>query len=138
MNLELVGQNWLDTVWPDVQDRLDALCKKFMGGKYEAGDLLEACRSGEMQMWLAIDQEARKICGVCLTEVVVYPRGKWGRVWFLAGERMQEWLPFLCNIEAWFRAEGCVGVTTGGRREWVRVLGRFGYEGETVALDRRF
>lgn len=137
MKLELVGQNWIEFVWPDVQDRLDGLCKKYLVGKYEVEDLRLACLSGEMQMWLAIEEDARKICGVCLTEVIIYPRGRWGRVLHLAGERMQEWLPFLCNIEAWFAAEGCCGIEAAGRQEWVRVLTPFGYQHGGTVMERR-
>lgn len=137
MRVDLVGQNWLDLIWPHVAGRLEELCGQFMEGKFRAEDIKAECEAGRMQMWVAGDETERAICGVCITEVVNYPQGRWGRILHLAGDRMPEWLQYLSKIEEWFQAQGCCGVEATGRREWVRVLKPFGYRGSVAMIERR-
>lgn len=137
MKIDLVGQNWVEAAWPHVAPRLHGFCRRFTPGKVTADDIRLACIEGRQQLWTAYD--GGEVIGVCITEIVAYPQGRWGRIAHLTGERLSDWLMYLPDIEAWFREQGCVGAELNGRQEWRRVLRRQGYSGnETIGLERRF
>lgn len=138
----LVGQNWLGDVWPLVSDRVQSLCRAWMPGRYEAVDLLAQCAKGEKQLWLAVDPADSAILAIIFTEIAVYPRSRWGRLFALTGVHMRRWLPGLADVTQpnaiadFFRAQGCIGVEATGRRGWGRALGAYGYRAARHTLER--
>lgn len=131
-----VGTNWLSGIWPQVAGRIDALCESYMPGRYTGADILVECQEGRKQLWLAADNETGVIHAACITEIVDYPQGKWGRIWGLAGEGMAAWLPTLRTVEQWFALHHCRGIELGGRRGWGRALREYGYQGEAALYER--
>jgi hypothetical protein len=137
----LVGQNWLADIWPLVSDRVQKLCRGWMAGRYEAADLYDQCVRGEKQLWLAVDTADRAILAIIFTEIAVYPRGRYGRLFALTGVQMRRWLPGLADVTQpnaiadFFRAQGCIGVEATGRRGWGRALEPYGYRMHAT-LDR--
>lgn len=138
----LVGQNWLGDVWPLIADRVQDLCLDWMPGRYEAADLYDQCASGEKQLWLAVDPASGAILAIIFTEIAVYPRSRWGRLFALTGVSMRRWLPRLADvtqpnaIAEFFREQGCIGVEATGRRGWGRALGPYGYRAARHTLER--
>jgi hypothetical protein len=113
-----------------------------MTGRYEPADLLLDCSTGEKQLWLAADPARGAILAVIFTEIAVYPRSRWGRLFALAGHSMRRWLPRLADVTQpnpiadFFREQGCIGVEATGRRGWGRALGPYGYRHARHTLER--
>lgn len=92
----------------------------YSGGTHAWEDIQEGVASGHMQLW-ADDAAA------AITEIVRYPQKKVLNV-FLAGGDMDVLLHMLGSAQAWGRAEGCDAMSMSGRRGWLRVLNKHGWE----------
>lgn len=82
---------------------------------HTADDILDACETGDMQLWC---------CGesVLVTEIVAFPRATVVRS-VVAGGRLRDILTVLPAAEEWARERGCRYAIAGGRRGWGRALG---------------
>jgi hypothetical protein len=140
--LVLVGQNWLAGIWPRIEPQVARLCRDWMPSRYEAADLLAQCSRGEKQLWLATDPAEGAILAVIFTEIAVYPRSRWGRLFALTGTDMRRWLPRLADvtqpnpIAEFFREQGCIGVEATGRKGWGRALEPYGYRAARHTFER--
>ena len=122
------GYVWLVSplVAPILQRALDRAHERFT-----CADVFDRCADGQMQLWLG----GLPLDGVAVTEIVVYPRKKEGRIVFGAGslERGQAGLD---TVLGWMRQEGCSAVEIIGRPGWERALP--GFAPDAVVLRREF
>jgi hypothetical protein len=92
-------------------------------GRYTEASIFDALLERQMQLWAAIDPEdGRRLLAICITEIRNYPGKKVGTVFLCAGAGMAGWLPYLADIEAWFRVKGCREVDIYGRKGWAKML----------------
>jgi hypothetical protein len=102
-------------------------CREFLepalaysGGTHEWEDIVEGVHSMRMQLW-ANER------GAAITEIIQYPRKKVLNA-FLAGGEMDQVLEMIDSAKQWGAGQGCSSITMSGRRGWLRVLGKHGWE----------
>lgn len=99
-------------------------------GCYLPEDVLAACQTGGMQLWLAAEGE--DLLAAYVTEIVDYPRKRIVRAAFAGGvpQTMDRWLePMVNMIEAWSKQVGCQSFAATGRKGWSRKV-----EGEEIGV----
>ena len=94
--------------------------------------LVEQLLEGKMQLWLLIEHDVivamfcTRICdnfGVKMAEIVLY-----------SGEMNEDIMEHLPEVEAWAREHGAQGMRFEGRSGWPRLLKKYGYSLEHVAM----
>jgi hypothetical protein len=77
-----------------------------------------------VQLWVAWDDDARRVDAAIVTEIINYPRLSECRIWLVGGRRMKTWVDAAhAEIEAFARQHGCAFLTGGMRRGWLRIGG---------------
>lgn len=92
----------------------------YSGGTHTFEDVAQGVIDGRMQAWINDDT-------IAITEVVVFPRKK-SLHCFLAGGRMRKVIEMMPSAIAWGQAQGCTSFTIAGRKGWMRVLSRYGWQ----------
>lgn len=108
------------SAWAEAQPHL-AESIAMTGGRFEPDDVRELCAKGGMQLWLIGHGE--NMVAAAVTEVVDYPRKRYGRVVFVGGEGAKDWHTDLeAALQSWSRAWGCHGLEAFGRKGWGRLI----------------
>lgn len=118
MIIEIVPTPAVSTIWDSVKDLITKTNDDVLNDNDIKGYLLK----GDYTLWVAIDEETRKVIAAMTTEFAYYPRDKVCRVVTLAGERMKEWIGNLDMVEDWAKEQGCNYLDMYGRRGWTKVL----------------
>ena len=88
-------------------------------GRLYPEDVFRAAQEGEMQVWLAYDQELH-VLGMVVTEIVQYPARRACLLIQCAGDALERWVHMLPDIEGWAKGRGCTLMEIQGRRGWKR------------------
>jgi hypothetical protein len=131
---DAVASRW-HFVWPMLEP-----CVELDGGRYDEDSLFEAIRLGDMQLWLAGYARGGALAPslAVTTEIRVYPKQKWLNIKYVGGKGLPFAFDFLGTLEAWGRAQDCVGCEGYGRPEWARILQRSGYRERGLGYEKRF
>lgn len=123
--------------------KLVAACAQSMG-RYKAEDIIKCIKADSMQIWLAFEDE--KLDGLILTQIIEYPQSMALRFLCLTGvgvdgwqefmSVIQEWLPFVKQIEDWARNLGCKLSQIECPAAWELYMRDYGYVRTHVLLDR--
>lgn len=94
-------------------------------GLMGAGDVLDAIKQRDMQLWLVM---APDLCGVCVTEVCIYPKRRVLMAVATGGTGMPRWLgPLNDHLTRFARAHDCsrfmAPIARRGWRPFARALG---------------
>ena len=127
----VVGDD-VPTVWPLIE-HLVVRALEYADGRYAASDVLMRLLARDMQLWLAVDWLG-SIHGVCVTEIVNYPRSRRCQLFLAAGRDPRRWMNALATIESWAKAQGCDAIDCSGRAGWERLL--HGYKKTHVSLRK--
>jgi hypothetical protein len=92
----------------------------YSGGTHLFEDVVQGVIDGRMQAWVNGDT-------IAITEVVVFPRKKTLHC-FLAGGKLRGVIEMMPSAIAWGQVQGCTAFTVAGRKGWMRVLSRHGWE----------
>lgn len=92
----------------------------YSGGTHEWQDIVDGVHSSRMQLW-ANDNAA------AITEIIKFPRKVALNV-FLAGGEMEGVLEMMDSAKVWGAQQGCDIITMSGRRGWLRVLDKHGWQ----------
>ena len=95
------------------QDWIEAALE-YSGGTHDFGDIVEAVKKGQMQLWPAPK-------GCMVTELIAYPKLKALHI-FLAGGELRQLLEMEDSIVNWAKGQNCGRITLNGRSGWERVL----------------
>jgi len=119
VSLRTVDKKNINLVWPDVNGFiLKAL--KYSDGKYNLSDIKEGIESGRMQLFIAVDNFP---IAAAVTEITDFPQKRVLSITLVGGERMEEWLHLMNQLEAWAKDAGCEQIELFGRPGWEKVLG---------------
>jgi len=116
-------------IWPIAWELLSR-CVDLDGGRYDEASLLQACVSGDMQLWLfgpVVSGNTDPMLAMT-TELRIYPCAKWCNIKYVGGEGLSSAADFLGTIEAWAKSQGCAGIEGYGRLGWSKLLTRKGYQ----------
>ena len=120
-----VDPRGLDDIWLDVYPFIDKAAD-YSDGKYSTGDVLYLLKKGDMQLWVAYNDQT--ICSACVTQVYDYPKARRLFVQFCGGFDIESWLFHLKTLMQWGHDNNCKHVEIAGRKGWVKKLKRFGFK----------
>jgi|TARA_R110000787_G_scaffold146732_2_gene260437 hypothetical protein len=107
-------------VWEDVAPML-AKAAVHSEGELEPEDFLEPLSTGEMQLWVAYEDNDR-INAAMVTQFIQYPQKKILRIISLAGEDFKKIKNFQAMIEGFAIKHGCTAIELWGRKGWKKLL----------------
>jgi predicted small secreted protein len=126
-----VAKTWpLIALW--VADALDR------GKADETPDeILGRLLAGKQQLWLAWDEDAKRVRGICITEIFDSARGKACNLALGAGRDFKSWGHLLAAVKEVARAMGCVRLEGPGRKGWERHVKGQGWRYLRTVLEMR-
>lgn len=109
-------------------------------GRATAVDIIEFLISGQMYMWVVVDEDL-KPWGYVITETRDYPRCKVLTVQYCAGE--SGYMRFIEDrmydtLDQFAKDAGCAGIEFFGRKGWESHVKKHGYKMNTVIYERFF
>ncbi len=116
--LEGVQSKDIDSVWEEVRQIITPHVIRL--GTHGLADVLENLKCRDWQLW--VSQTEKNIEAVCITQINVFPKMKVCRVLLVAGEHMDNWLPFEDIIAEWAEMQGCKKLVGELRKGWSRKL----------------
>ena len=87
-------------VWILVKDLIQKACD-FSDGFADAEDFKKWLEQGTMQLWVAWDNEEKKVKCVCITEVKQYPKYKVCDCKITTGSSFKKWVDFMDFVMEW-------------------------------------
>lgn len=128
----------LHPLWKDIIACLQKYCDKFQYDENVA-HIIARLAAGRNQLFITLD-ESGKVVGVIITEIRhIEPTGAKRLVFTEAGgDRLQEAMHFISEIENWARAvHGVTEFDLIGRHGWKPFVTPFGYEAEATVFRKR-
>jgi hypothetical protein len=122
-------------VWILVKDLIQKACD-YSDGFADAEDFKKWLEQGTMQLWVAWDNEEKKVRCVCITEVKQYPKYKVCGCKITTGNSFKRWVDFMDYVMEWAKEEGCRKMEIHTRPGWERVLKPKGFFKTHVQLER--
>ena len=89
-------------------------------GEFEADDYLESLTHGDMQLWIAT--EDNNMHSAMVTQIVPYPQKQILRVILIAGSDFKRLYEFNDMVESFAIKTGCSGMELWGRKGWKKLL----------------
>jgi hypothetical protein len=132
-------------VFPAPSDQIDLqwpLLLRFLlpaiegtNGRWLPDDVLEAIRSGGMQVWLIA--EGTTLYGVGVTRIVVYPQLKALECMWLGGVEAERWIRELDRVVCeWAAEQGCSRLEMIARKGWERMGRPIGFVPRFVVFEK--
>ena len=122
-------------VWILVKDLIQKACD-YSDGFADAEDFKKWLEQGTMQLWVAWDNEEKKVRCVCITEVKQYPKYKVCGCKITTGNSFKRWVDFMDYVMEWAKEEGCRKMEIHTRPGWERILKPKGFFKTHVQLER--
>ena len=122
-------------VWILVKDLIQKACD-YSDGFADAEDFKKWLEQGTMQLWVAWDNEEKKVRCVCITEVKQYPKYKVCGCKITTGSSFKQWVDFMDYVMEWAKEEGCRKMEIHTRPGWERILKPKGFFKTHVQLER--
>ena len=114
----------LDDWLPLIRPFAEQMARRFPDD-WPVQETLRQARSGVLQLWLALDDEAGVAVAAAGTKIVTKASGKdvLALRW-LAGSGRERWLPLLPGLEDYGRQNGCteILIEPGSRAGWQKAL----------------
>jgi hypothetical protein len=125
MQVSLVPPELAEGLWPRIFPHLSRAAE-YTYGRYEPEDIFDAVVSGEVHLWVVLDDE--DIIGVTVTRLWQYPRKKCLDLVFLAGNGGFSWKDEMLSVlQSWARDNGCDVIEASGRTGLARAFKDDGY-----------
>lgn len=122
-------------VWILVKDLIQKACD-YSDGFADAEDFKKWLEQGTMQLWVAWDNEEKKVRCVCITEIKQYPKYKVCGCKITTGNSFKQWVNFMDLVMEWAKKEGCRKMEIHTRPGWERILKPKGFFKTHVQLER--
>lgn len=126
-----------DPLWPEILTCFEKYVSKFP--EYETVEhMCEDVLLGRRDLWVVKD-ETGKVILTPLTEITTFPTGnKVLTCCEVAGERIQDALPLLEQIEQWaVKNHGVTESHFPGRLGYRKILGSYGYKERTIIFTKQ-
>ena len=126
MNVSIVPPDRISECWEEVAPLLKPAVDR-SGGRFLIEDVYHLLRNGKCQLWVIFEEGVIVAC--CTTSFTEYPQKRMLTGQFLGGKHLSYWATKLDHVlESWGRDNGCAGIELTGRRGWVRVLKKLGWD----------
>lgn len=135
MNVSLVPADHVDAVWDSVKGFLIPAVR-VTGGRYMLFDVYAATKSGDMQLWIAFDDE-RDILGCEVTRVTDYPSRRVLTSLFTGGRNIRLWKdPMMGVLVRWAEDNQCTAIEGYGRKGWSKMLDSYGVKQTLILFEK--
>tara|TARA_R100000963_G_C4580845_1_gene61885 strand:- start:74 stop:505 length:432 start_codon:yes stop_codon:yes gene_type:complete len=106
-------------IWEEVSPLIE-MARKHSEGELETDDFLEPLTHGDMQLWIAT--EDNNMHSAMVTQIVPYPQKQILRVILIAGSDFKRLYEFNDMIESFAIKTGCSAMELWGRKGWKKML----------------
>ena len=135
MNVSIVPRDHIDNVWSSVRDFL-LPAVKVTNGRYMLYDVYEASKSGQMQLWIAFDDE-KNILGCEVTTITNYPSRRVLTSLFTGGKNIRLWKdPMMAMLVRWAEDNQCTAIEGYGRKGWLKMLDSYGVKSTLIMFEK--
>jgi len=135
VNVSLVPADHVDAVWDSVKGFLIPAVR-VTGGRYMLFDVYAATKSGDMQLWIAFDDE-RDILGCEVTRVTDYPSRRVLTSLFTGGRNIRLWKdPMMGVLVRWAEDNQCTAIEGYGRKGWSKMLDSYGVKQTLILFEK--
>ena len=135
MNVSLVPADHVDAVWDSVKVFLIPAVK-VTNGRYMLYDVYAALKTGDMQLWIAFDDE-REIFGCEVTRVTDYPSRRVLTSLFTGGRNIRLWKDDLMGVMVrWAEDNQCTAIEGYGRKGWLKMLDAYGVKQTLILFEK--
>jgi len=126
--------NTIETLWPMLEKRLDAVIKR-LNGRITGADMFRAISTGRQQCWTA--WEGTECLAAVVTRITVHPTGlKALEALVASGDFREKWQYLAVDtLTDFMRAEGCTLFEIHARPGWERVLAPKGFKRTNIVLE---
>jgi len=118
-DIGLVSIEDIPYIWDQIESHLERAVPH-SEGELEPDDFMSALADGEMQLWVALQEDI--IVASMITQIASYPRKRVLKIITIAGEDMHKWIDNLYMVEDWALEHGCTSLECWGRKGWLKVL----------------
>ena len=89
--------------------------------------------NGDIGLFVVVDDE--DVVAALTVRIIDYPHQRTMAIDWLGGSRMKEWLPdAMAKVKQFAKDNGVVALEGFGRRAWTRVLERYGFKADYIAM----
>lgn len=135
MNVSIVPKDHIDNIWQSVRDFL-APAVKVTNGRYMLYDVYEASKSGQMQLWIAFDDN-KEIIGCEVTTITDYPSRRVLTSLFTGGRNIKLWKdPMMAMLVRWAEDNQCTAIEGYGRKGWLKMLDSYGVKQTLIMFEK--
>jgi hypothetical protein len=128
----IVSKN-IDKYWNSSFDRFTERALKYSVSGFTTEDIKLACKEQDMQLW--ISTHSGILNGVCITQILTYPRKKNLLILLLAGNDFKEWQDEGNErMVEYAKANNCRGIEFHGRKGWRNLLKDNNYKEQHVVF----
>jgi hypothetical protein len=127
----------IEAVWSLVDDAITKALK-YSGNHFNSSDVQKDCISGDNQLWLAWDEEAKdKLKGVMVSRIIIRPNTKVANIFICTGKQRKLWQDRLHEVEKWAKSNKCTHFETYARPGWSKLLKQKGYKITHYLLEKK-
>ena len=119
MKAQIVQPEDIAYIWEEVSPLIE-MARKHSEGELETDDFLEPLTHGDMQLWIAT--EDNNMHSAMVTQIVPYPQKQILRVILIAGSDFKRLYEFNDMIESFAIRTGCSAMELWGRKGWKKML----------------
>lgn len=123
MKLVRIHPGILEQVWPLLTDGISSIAER-SNGRYTQATIYNSITSDEYQLWLIVrEDDANDLRATVVTQVLRYPTGlEEFTIVGVTGEKKDDWIHFLGDLEEWAKSEGCEISKLTARPGWAPFL----------------
>ena len=119
MKAHLLSPEDIPYIWDKVEPLL-ARVTEHAEGELATDDYIEPLSLGEMQLWIAVQEE--ELHSVMVTQIVPYPQKRILRILAIAGSEFKTLYKFKDMVESFAIRSGCSALELWGRKGWKKLL----------------
>ena len=119
LKAQIVQPEDIAYIWEEVSPLIE-MARKHSEGELETDDFLEPLTHGDMQLWIAT--EDNNMHSAMVTQIVPYPQKQILRVILIAGSDFKRLYEFKDMIESFAIKTGCSAMELWGRKGWKKLL----------------
>ena len=135
MNVSLVPADCIEDIWAAVKDLLQPAVQ-VTNGRYMLYDVYAALKAGEMNLWIAFDDD-REILGCEVTRITDYPSRRVLTSLFTGGRNIRLWKDDLMGVMVrWAEDNQCTAIEGYGRKGWLKMLDAYGVKQTLILFEK--
>ena len=133
LKAQIVQPEDIAYIWEQVAPLLEKT-KEHSEGELETDDFLEPLTHGDMQLWIATEEN--EMHSAMVTQIVTYPQKQILRIISIAGSDFKKLYEFNDMVESFAVKTGCTGMELWGRKGWKKLLPD--WESNYIVYDRGY